>query len=124
MLSDLVLGLPMLLVPEAILSLFLHQESLIELGRIPLMLTGIMITLDSAALVFNQALQGAGAHRSVMQISLFMQWLIFLPSAWFLGIHLEGGLLGIWLAQLVYRAINSAVFIKVWQLRRWQKISI
>lgn len=119
-----VLGLPMLLVPEAILSLFLHQESLIELGRIPLMLTGIMITLDSAALVFNQALQGAGAHRSVMQTSLSLQWLFFLPAAWFLGIYLEGGLLGIWLAQLAYRVINSAVFIRIWQQRRWQKISI
>lgn len=119
-----VLGLPMLLVPEAILGLFLHQDSLIELGKIPLMLTGIMITLDSAALVFNQALQGAGAHRSVMQISLSMQWLFFLPMAWFLGIYLQGGLLGIWLAQLAYRMINSAVFVRVWQRRRWQGIKI
>lgn len=119
-----VLGLPMLLIPETILSLFLHQESLIELGKIPLMLTGIMITLDSAALVFNQALQGAGAHRLVMQISLSMQWLFFLPTAWFLGIHLQGGLLGIWVAQLAYRIINSAVFVRVWQRRRWQGLNL
>jgi len=119
-----VLGLPMLLIPETILSLFLHQDSLIELGKIPLMLTGVMITLDSAALVFNQALQGAGAHRSVMQISLSMQWLFFLPVAWFLGIYLQGGLLGIWIAQLAYRMVNSAVFVRVWQRRRWQGIKV
>lgn len=119
-----ILGLPMLLVPEAILGLFLHQDSLIELGKIPLMLTGVMITLDSAALVFNQALQGAGAHKSVMQISLSMQWLFFLPVAWFLGIYLQGGLLGIWIAQLAYRMINSVVFVRVWQGRRWQAIKI
>ncbi|GLR65000.1 MATE family efflux transporter [Marinospirillum insulare] len=118
------LGLPMLLAPEAILGLFLHQESLIELGKIPLMLTGIMITLDSAALVFNQALQGAGAHRSVMQISLSMQWLFFLPAAWFLGIYLQGGLIGIWVAQLAYRMINSVVFVRVWQRRRWQGLKV
>lgn len=119
-----VLGLPMLLIPEAILGLFLHQEYLVELGKIPLMLTGIMITLDSAAIVFNQALQGAGAQRTVMQISLSMQWLVFLPAAWFLGIHLQWGLLGIWIAQLAYRMINSLVFIRIWQQRRWQKINI
>ena len=119
-----VLGLPMLLFPEIILELFLHQAHLVELGKVPLMLTGIMITLDSAALVFNQALQGAGAHRSVMQTSLSLQWLLFLPAAWFLGVYLQGGLLGIWLAQLAYRIVNSAVFIRIWQQRRWQKIQL
>lgn len=118
------LGLPMLMFPEAILGLFLHQESLITLGKAPLMLTAIMITLDSAAIVFNQALQGAGAQRTVMLVSLTMQWLVFLPFAWLLGIYWQGGLLGIWLAQLVYRVINSAVFISVWQSRRWQKLQV
>lgn len=118
------LGLPMLVFPEVILGLFLHQDSLIQLGKIPLMLTGIMITLDSAAIVFNQALQGAGAQRLVMQVSLTMQWLVFLPFAWLLGIYLHWGLLGIWLAQLAYRMINSLVFIRIWQQRRWQKLKI
>ncbi|WP_245770420.1 MATE family efflux transporter [Marinospirillum alkaliphilum] len=119
-----VLGLPMLLFPEAILGIFLHDTHLIELGRIPLMLTGIMITLDAAAIVFNQALQGAGAQRLVMQLSLSMQWLFFLPMAWLAGIHLGYGLLGIWCAQLAYRVINSGLFIWIWQQRRWQRLQV
>ncbi|WP_114418838.1 MATE family efflux transporter [Marinospirillum perlucidum] len=118
------LGLPMLVFPEEILSLFLYDAHLIELGRVPLMLTGIMITLDSAAIVFNQALQGAGAQRQVMQISLSLQWLVFLPAAWFVGIYWEGGLLGIWYAQLGYRILNSCVFAWIWQQRRWQELEV
>lgn len=119
-----VLGLPMLIFPEAILGLFLHQNHLIELGKVPLMLTGIMITLDAAAIVFNQALQGAGAQRLVMQISLLMQWLVFLPAVWLFGIYFQWGLLGIWIFQLAYRLINSVIFIKIWQQRHWQKLDI
>ncbi|WP_404418948.1 MATE family efflux transporter [Marinospirillum sp.] len=118
------LGLPMLIFPEAILGIFLYEAHLIELGRVPLMLTGIMITLDAAAIVFNQALQGAGAQRLVMQISLSMQWLVFLPAAWLVGIHWEAGLLGIWYAQLGFRILNSSVFAWVWQQRRWQKLKV
>jgi Na+-driven multidrug efflux pump len=118
------LGLPMLIFPEAILGIFLYEAHLIELGRIPLMLTGIMITLDAAAIVFNQALQGAGAQRLVMQISLSMQWLVFLPTAWLVGVYWEAGLLGIWYAQLGFRILNSSVFAWVWQQRRWQKLKV
>ncbi|HKM16178.1 MAG TPA: MATE family efflux transporter [Marinospirillum sp.] len=119
-----VLSLPLLFFPEKILGLFLHQSYLVALGKTPLMLTGVMITLDAAAIVFNQALQGAGAQRLTMQVSLLMQWLIFLPVAWLFGIYFQWGLLGIWSVQLAYRIINSLVFIKIWQQRGWQKLDI
>lgn len=115
----LVLALPMLVVPEQILALFFTNSELIALGKLPLQLTGVMIVLDAAALVLAQALMGAGAQRTVMMLTLGMQWLLFLPLAWWVGIGLEQGLLGIWLMQLLYRLINSAGFLWVWQRRRW-----
>lgn len=118
------LALPMIFMPDLILGIFLHEAHLIELGRIPLILTGIMITLDATAIVFNQALQGAGAQRLVMMISLSMQWLVFLPAAWLVGIYWEAGLLGIWCVQLGYRILNSSVFALIWQQRRWQKLQV
>ena len=78
-----------------------------------------MIVLDAAALVLAQALMGAGAQRTVMMLTLGMQWLLFLPLAWWVGIGLDQGLLGIWLMQLLYRLINSVGFLWVWQRRRW-----
>lgn len=113
------LALPMLTIPEHVLSIFLNSRELIALGVLPLQLTGVMIVVDAAALVLAQALMGAGAQRTVMLLTLGMQWLLFLPLAWWVGISLEHGLLGIWLMQLLYRLINSVGFLWVWQRRRW-----
>mgnify|MGYP003639657783 CR=1 FL=1 len=104
----LVLALPMLIVPEQVLAIFFNSSELVALGKLPLQLTGVMIVLDAAALVLAQALMGAGAQRTVMMLTLGMQWLLFLPLAWWVGIGLDQGLLGIWLMQLLYRLINSA----------------
>lgn len=114
-----ILALPMLFIPESILGVFFDTPELIALGKLPLQLTGIMIVFDAAALVLAQALMGAGAQRMVMTLTLGMQWLLFLPLAWWVGIGLEQGLLGIWLMQLLYRLINSGGFFWVWQRRRW-----
>lgn len=114
-----VLALPMLLFPAAVLAIFFEDPSLIQLGTLPLQITGLMIVLDAAALVLAQALMGAGAQRTVMLLTLSMQWLVFLPLAWWVGIEMEYGLLGVWLVQLFYRMLNSSSFLWVWQRRRW-----
>lgn len=118
------LALPMALLPEQVLGLFLHDPALIALGRLPLQLAAAMIVLDAAALVLGQALLGAGANRTVMTTTLTLQWLVFLPLAWWVGVVLEFGLLGIWWAQLGYRCLNSAWFVWIWQRRRWQSVRI
>ncbi len=118
------LALPMALFPELVLGLFLHDPALVSLGRLPLQLTAAMIVLDAAALVLGQALLGAGANRTVMTTTLTLQWLIFLPLAWWVGIVLEQGLLGIWWVQLGYRCLNSAWFAVIWQRRRWQRLVV
>ena len=114
-----VLALPMLLFPTAVLAIFFTDHELIQLGTLPLQITGFMIVLDAAALVLAQALMGAGAQRTVMLLTLSMQWLVFLPLAWWVGIGMEYGLLGVWLVQLFYRLLNSGSFLWVWQRRRW-----
>ncbi len=118
------LALPMLIFPEAVLGLFLHDPQLVALGVMPLRLSAVMIVLDAAALVFTQALLGAGANRTVMLLTLSTQWLIFLPLAWWFGVHLEFGLAGVWWTQLGYRALNSLMFVLIWQRRRWQTLMI
>ncbi|WP_280545843.1 MULTISPECIES: MATE family efflux transporter [unclassified Halomonas] len=119
-----VLALPMGLFPEAVLGLFLHDPELVTMGTLPLRLTAAMIVLDAAALVFAQALLGAGAHRTVMATTLTLQWLLFLPLAWWVGVVHDQGLVGIWWVQLGYRVLNSAGFMLIWQRRRWQVLVI
>ncbi|QFT85101.1 Multidrug resistance protein NorM [Halomonas sp. THAF12] len=118
------IALPMVLLPDLVLGLFLHDAALIALGRLPLQLTAAMIVLDAAALVFAQALLGAGAQRTVMTLTLTLQWMVFLPLAWWVGVHQEAGLLGIWWVQLGYRCLNSLGFMLIWQRRGWQRLAV
>lgn len=118
------LGLPLWIAPDAILGLFLHRPELIALGHVPLQLTAAMIVLDCVAIVLAQALLGAGANRTVMTATLTIQWLIFLPLAWWFGTQQDGGLWVIWWLQLGYRVLNSVVFATLWQRRKWQTLRL
>ncbi|HAB06042.1 MAG: MATE family efflux transporter [Alcanivorax sp.] len=119
-----VLALPMWLVPDLILGLFLKQPALVELGRAPLMITGLAICLDGVAIIFTQALLGAGAARSVMVVTLAVQWFFFLPLAYIIGPVLGYGLLGIWLAQAFQRLITSLLLSGLWIKRGWAHIEL
>ncbi len=119
-----VLSLPMWLFPEQILSLFIRDPELIALARLPLQLTALAICLDSAAIVFAQALLGAGDNRTVMLTTTLGQWLLYLPLAWLVGPYLGGGLLAIWWLQVAYRGLSSLVMSAIWAKRSWTRIRL
>lgn len=119
-----VLGAPFWLAPAWILGLFVSDPALIELGLWPLRLTGAAMVLDAAALVFSQALLGAGASRAVMAVTLGVQWLVLLPLAWLVGPVLGQGLLAVWTLYMLQRGLSSALFIGLWQRRRWAHIRL
>lgn len=119
-----VLGLPMLLFPDAILRVFLHDPETIEIARGPLRLVGGTIGIDAVGMVLMNALIGAGAARTSMVVSVATQWLLFLPVAYVLGPVLGAGLLAIWIAQVSYRAFTALVFATLWRQGRWTSIKV
>lgn len=122
--SILLLSLPMLVIPELILSIFFDKPETIELARVPLQLVGIAIVIDAYNLVLMSALQGAGATRITMIVSIVCQWLIFLPLAWIIGPYLGMGLTAIWLTQGLYRLFQAFWFASLWRKREWTKIKV
>lgn len=120
----LLLSLPLIFLPETILSLFLHDPSLLAMGAVPLQLTGLGLVLDAPSLVFVQALLGAGANRTVLCIRFVAQWLILLPLCWLIGPILGLGLTAMWVIPTLQRMITSISFLAVWQSRRWSKIQV
>lgn len=118
------LGLPMVLFPEAILSVFLHNPATLELAVVPLQLVGLFIGIDGIGLVLQNALLGAGASRDVMIVATSLQWGLFLPVAWLVGPVLGHGLLAIWLAQMLYRGLQSGVYVLIWRRGRWAQIEV
>jgi MATE family multidrug resistance protein len=119
-----VLGLPMLLFPDVILGVFLHEPLTLEIARGPLRLVGATIAIDGVGMVLMNALIGAGASRTSMLVSIATQWLIFLPVAYVLGPVLGLGLMAIWIAQVGYRGLSALVFAHLWRRGTWASIKV
>lgn len=119
----LLLSIPLWLIPETILSLFLQSDQLIEKASLLLQLTALAICLDTATIVLTQSLYGVGANRTVLVISTCALWGFYLPLAWLFGPILGYGLLGMWIVQIIYRTGSSIIFIHIWRKQSWQKIS-
>lgn len=117
-------ALPMLLIPEPVLRLFLREEELVQIGHMPLVLMGATIVLDGLGLILMQALLSAGAARLVMAVATGLQWLLFLPAAYLLGPTLGLGLTAIWIAMGSYRLLQTAIFAAAWQRRGWVHIRV
>ncbi len=120
----LLLSLPLIFFPKAILALFLHEPALLNLGTTPLQLTGIAVVLDAPSLVLVQALLGAGANRTVLGIRFIAQWFVLLPLCWLAGPVLGFGLSALWTVNALQRMLTSACFLVVWYLRGWDKIEV
>ena len=89
---------------------------LIRAGTPILRMMGLVQIFDAVGLTLAGALKGAGATRAVMLTDVTTAWLLFLPSAWFFGIHLELGLSGAWIGVLLWFFVY-AVGIAWWYVR-------
>ena len=119
-----VLGLPMILIPDLVSSIFIHEDSTRELARWPMRLVGLTMPIEAIGFAFMHALLGAGAARPVMMVSIGVQWFLFLPLAFLMGPILGYGLLAVWILQGATRALQSGTFLTIWRSRSWQQIEV
>ena len=119
------LGVFMLFLPEQLLYPFLHSEpEALAVGIAPLRLVGATIAFDVAGIVLLSALNGAGATRTSMLVSVIAQWGVFLPAAYLMGPILGYGLFGIYCAQRGYRLGQTVVLLFIWRGRAWSRIKV
>ncbi len=120
----LLVALPMVAVPEWIMSGFLHEPGALELACWPLRMVGLSLSLDIAGIVLSNALLGAGDNRRVFLVSVVAQWCLALPAAWMAGMVWGLGLLGIWVTVTVWRASQAAVYGYFWYAGAWRSLSV
>lgn len=115
----LILNIPLWLFPAVILGLFTSDQALIQMGNLPLQLTGLGITAEAAGLVLTQALLGAGASKTVMIVRLTGQWLVLLPLYWW-AVNIAGyGLTAVCVIHTIQRGLSSLVFLGIWRRQGW-----
>lgn len=119
-----ILGLPMILIPDLVSSIFIHEDATRELARWPMRLVGLTMAIEALGFAFMHGMLGAGDARRVMIVSVGVQWLFFIPAAYVVGPLLGFGLLGVWLLQGVSRVAQTAIFMSIWQRRSWQQLTV
>ncbi|XOV89716.1 MAG: MATE family efflux transporter [Pseudomonadota bacterium] len=120
-----VLGLPFWLVPELLLSLWIHDPDTLAVAVWPTRILGLMIAINGVGYMLAMMLNGAGDVKRVTWINFFSQWGILVPGAWLMGPILGYGLLGIWLVhQLPFRFGQVLVFAWFWRRGDWSRILI
>jgi putative MATE family efflux protein len=128
-----IFGVCAFLFPKPILTLFLppdldgnHLKELVIQAATPsLRLTAILLSpTAAAALVLTQALYGAGETRYVLIVEFILHFLCLAPLAWLLAIYFDMGILGCWIAAIVYAlGLLIATSVKFMQ-GSWQKLSL
>ncbi len=118
------LGLPMWIVPDLLLSIFIHNPETLDTARLPMRLVGLTMGLEAIGMIMMNSLLGAGDTRRVMMVSISFQWFLFLPLAYLVGPVAGWGLLAIWILQGGYRILMGLVFANMWRRRGWAGIKV
>ncbi len=124
LLSTSAVFLPLLVLPDATVGLFLRDTSTQSLAVTPLMLIAASMPLDCIGIVMMQSLMGAGATRVTFRVSVAVQWLLLIPGVVLAGPMLGLGLVGVWSVFLGCRVLQALVFVGIWQRGAWARIQI
>ena len=116
---NLVLGLA----TPFILSLYKVSEEAIHLAALVICLHGIFsVLLYPPAFGFCNTLRAAGDIRYVMVVSSATMWLGRILAGYLLGVVLDWGILGIWLAQIVLDwGARAILFVSRYRSHTWEK---
>jgi Na+-driven multidrug efflux pump len=85
---------------------------------------GICTPLIAVGMILTQALFGAGNSRYVMVVELILHFTCLVPLAYLLGITFNGGLVGIWIAAVVYVVLLSSAMLLKFASGDWKSIKL
>jgi len=110
------IGVVMMYAGHALTAIISNEPLHLELVPKLLFIGGVTQVGFAIMMVIRQALKGVGDTAWTFLITSFSSWCIRLPAAWYLGVYLDLGLVGIWYALCGEMMIRAIFF----SLRFWQ----
>lgn len=101
------------------LSLLVHDDETVALAIVPLIVLGLIQPADSIGVVISQTLLGAGAVRTVMGVSIALQWGLFLPAAYYFCVVRGADLTTLWFLFAGWRVLFALAMIGVFRRGKW-----
>ena len=98
---------------------FSDDAAVITLGAFLLKLT----LLIEPGRLFNMTmvcgLRATGDVHFPLKLGLIGMWGVWVPLSWVLGITLDYGLPGLWVAMIVDECLRGAIMLRRWRRREW-----
>ncbi len=117
-------GLLFLTVPGFLVRLFTTSDELVTAGAPVLRLMGLVQIIDAVGVTLAGALRGAGATRIVMLMDVLTGFCLLPPLAYLFGVVLHGGLMGAFMALLLWFSLY-AISMTYWFLRGdWKTLRV
>ena len=115
-----------LIVPEALLSLFLGNDNpeAVELGVPCLRVAAIALPLMAISDAMAGSLRGAGDTKTPMLVAIIGPVTMRLALCWYLALHLQWGLLGIWVGTTVDWGVRAVFLSWVYHRGKWKTIRV
>ncbi|MEA1975345.1 MAG: MATE family efflux transporter [Bacillota bacterium] len=118
------IGIMFLLIPDKLIGIFTTEPLLIKASLTGMILAGLNQPLLNYMIVQGGTLRGAGDTRSVMIITSFRLWLIFVPMSYVLISHYNFGVEACWIAEITSFLIFIPVIFKRFYSEKWLDIQI
>ncbi|UID83157.1 MATE family efflux transporter [Leptospira interrogans] len=113
------MGLVFIFWGKDMLSFYTKDQELIEEAYSPLLILGMIQVVDAYHMVIACALRGAGLQDFVFRAYTAASYLVFLPSAYFMGIYLGMGSTGLWSGIVAWVLVLASVFVVRFRRKDW-----
>jgi putative MATE family efflux protein len=119
-----VIGSLVSIFPQHVLHVWTKDEAVIHAAAPILRICGMLLPFVLSAIVFTQALFGAGNTRFVMFVEFGLHFFCLVPLAYIGGVVLHHGILGVWTGAYVYIVLLCGIMGWKFAEGRWREIQI
>jgi len=118
------MGIIIYVFSKPLFGIFTDNPAIIQSGSILLLITILLEPGRSLNLVILGALRALGDIHFAVYLGIISMWGISVVVSYFLAIHLELGLIGIWIAFVIDEWLRGLILLKRWKMRIWLRKSM
>ena len=115
-----IVGIIFAVAPRMILTLTTNDEKIIRIAVPALRIAGLGQIFYATGVVLSNGLQSAGKSLFVMLSEVIVNWFVFVPIAYFLGVYLKLGIVGAWSALPFYVILYALIIFVKFKYGNWK----
>lgn len=105
---------------DIIFSIFTNDPEVLALGKTILFIEIFLEVGRAVNIVLVRALQATGDIKTPVTVGIVCMWIISVGCSYLLGIVLELGLVGIWIAMTLDECVRAIIFMYRWKSGAWK----